>query len=78
MCAVSSSSISVILIQTSFTSLGIEKRIQQQIKTVTTTTMIEDNLLILFMLLLLWLLWLLLLYSNVSLFSANTGYLFKG
>ena len=75
MCAVSSSSISVILIQTSFTSLGIEKRIQQQIKTVTTTTMIEDNLLILFMLLLLWLL---LLYSNVSLFSSNTGYLFKG
>ena len=77
MCAVSSSSICIILIQTSFTSLGIEKRIQQQIKTVTTTTMIEDNLLILFMLLLLWLL-LLLLYSNVSLFSANTGYLFKG
>ena len=76
MCAVSSSSIGIILIQTSFTSLGIEKRIQQQIKTVT-TTMIEDNLLILFMLLLLWLL-LLLLYSNVSLFSANTGYLFKG
>lgn len=75
MCAVSSSSIGIILIQTSFTSLGIEKRIQQQIKTVTTTTMIEDNLLILFMLLLLWLL---LLYSNVSLFSANTGYLFKG
>ena len=56
MCAVSSSSIGIILIQTSFTSLGIEKRIQQQIKTVTTTTMIEDNLLILFMLLLL-LLW---------------------